>query len=200
MRTPRIAVFAASVLTALAAATAAASPALADTSVDTTPSAVPVVQQAPNAYELTLNIAGVGVTIDYTLTSTGSLESATASVGGSPATATAAGNEIHVLLTGGTAVSVELGNGGTTVASVNTETPDATATESASPEPQSTDTPEAASTESASPEPQSTDTPEAAQSPSPEASSSPDTHSGDTAGATSTPSTDGAGASSHGGD
>ena len=114
----------------LTAGGAAAAPAFADDA----QTSIPVTATAAG-YQLSVDIAGTSVTIDYTLDAVGNV--LTASTGAAGVTATASGHEITLTSTNGTVVSVELGDSGTVVREVETETPEATH----SPEP--TETPEA---------------------------------------------------------
>ena len=116
----------------LTAGGAAAAPAFADDA----QASIPIVQTTTGGYQLSVDVAGTSVTIDYTLDAVGNV--LTASTAAAGFTATAAGHEITLTSTNGTVVSVELGDSGTVVREVETETPEATH----SPEP--TETPEAA--------------------------------------------------------
>lgn len=115
----------------LTAGGAAAAPAFADDA----QASIPITATA-TGYQFSVDVAGTSVMIDYTLDAVGNV--LTASTAAAGFTATAAGHEITLTSTNGTVVSVELGDSGTVVREVETETPEATH----SPEP--TETPEAA--------------------------------------------------------
>ncbi len=163
----RTAALAAAAVTLVASA-GLASPALADGGSSTT---IPVTQTT-NGYTLTLDVAGVGVVIDYTLDASGNVTTASTTTAG--ATVTSTSHEINVTMTDGTVVSVELGDGGTSVEEVSTEKPEASAS------PETSDQPEASQSPDASPSPEVSESPEASHSPeAPQSSDSSSTQGGD---------------------
>ncbi|HVA61871.1 MAG TPA: hypothetical protein VNG13_15250 [Mycobacteriales bacterium] len=148
-----------------AGALALATPAQADGGTG----AVALSQIGANAYALSLSVAGTAIVIDYTLNGSGQLTSATTSAPG--ATVSTAGDEIRAALVDGTVVQVELGGGGTSVDSVETESPEPTESPEATHSPEPTESPEATH----SPEP--TESPEATHSPDATSSDSSSTDS-----------------------